>query len=63
MLRIAFFVLTLAFSGCDQPAKSAPVSVTSEAGIDSLFDIKQGNKLTHLKIAGTDLEKSHGLMG
>jgi uncharacterized membrane protein (UPF0127 family) len=63
MVRIAILILTLAFSACDQPVKSAPTSATSEAGIDSLFNIQQGNKLTHLKIAGTDLEKSHGLMG
>ena len=63
MLRIAILVLTLAFSACDKPAKSVPTQSTSDAGIDSLFNIQQGNKLTYLKIAGTDLEKSRGLMG
>ena len=63
MLRIAILVLTLACSACDKPAKSVPTQSTSDAGIDSLFNIQQGNKLTYLKIAGTDLEKSRGLMG
>lgn len=63
MLRIALIVLTLAFSSCDQPTQSPVNKVAQEAGIDSLFNIQQGSKLTYLKIAGTDLEKSRGLMG
>lgn len=63
MLRIAFVALTLAFSSCDQPAKSSTNKVIQEAGIDTVFSIQQGSKVTHLKLAGTDLEKSRGLMG
>ena len=63
MLRIALIVLTLAFSSCDQPTQPPVNNVAQEAGIDSLFNIQQGSKLTYLKIAGTDLEKSRGLMG
>ncbi len=63
MLRIALIALTLAFSSCDQPTRPSANKVTQEAGIDTIFSIQQGGKVTHLKIAGTDLEKSHGLMG
>lgn len=63
MFRIALIALTLAFSSCDQPAKLSANKVIQEAGIDTLFTIQQGSKVTYLKIAGTDLEKSRGLMG
>ncbi len=63
MLRIALIALTLAFSSCDQPAKPSANKVIQEAAIDTLFTIQQGSKVTQLKIAGTDLEKSRGLMG
>ena len=63
MLRITLIALSLAFSACDQPTNPAVKKATQEAGIDSLFNIQQGGKLTYLKIAGTDLEKSRGLMG
>ena len=63
MLRIALIALALAFSSCDQPARPSASKVIQEAGIDTLFTIQQGSKVTHLKLAGTDLEKSRGLMG
>ena len=63
MLRIALIALTLAFSSCDQPNRPSANKVIQEAGIDTLFTIQQGSKVTQLKIAGTDLEKSRGLMG
>ncbi len=63
MLRIALIALTLAFSSCDQPTQRSVNKTTQEAGIDTLFNIQQGAKITHLKLAGTDLEKSRGLMG
>jgi uncharacterized membrane protein (UPF0127 family) len=63
MLRIALIALALAFSSCDQPAGPAANKVIQEAGIDTVFIIQQGGKVTHLKLAGTDLEKSRGLMG
>ena len=63
MLRIALIALTLAFSSCDQPAGPGANKVIQEAGIDTVFNIQQGSKVTHLKLAGTDLEKSRGLMG
>ena len=63
MLRTVLIALTLAFSSCDQPARPSVNKTLSEAGIDTLFNIQQGSKVTHLKIAGTDLEKSRGLMG
>ena len=63
MHRIALIALALAFSSCDQPARPSANKVIQEAGIDTLFTIQQGSKMTHLKLAGTDLEKSRGLMG
>ena len=63
MLRITLIALSLAFSACDQPTNPSVKKASREAGIDSLFNIQQGGKLTYLKIAGTDLEKSRGLMG
>ena len=63
MLRIALIALTLAFSSCDQLTRPSANKVIQEAGIDTVFTIQQGSKVTHLKIAGTDLEKSRGLMG
>ena len=63
MLRIVLIALTFAFSSCDQPNRPSANKVIQEAGIDTLFTIQQGSKVTQLKIAGTDLEKSRGLMG
>jgi uncharacterized membrane protein (UPF0127 family) len=63
MLRIALIALTLAFTSCDQPTRPSAHKVIQEAGIDTVFTIQQGSKVTYLKIAGTDLEKSRGLMG
>ena len=63
MLRIVLIALTFAFSSCDQPNRPSANKVIQEAGIDTLFNIQQGSKVTHLKIVGTDLEKSRGLMG
>ena len=63
MHRIALIALALAFSSCDQPARPSANKVIQEAGIDTLFTIQQGGKVTHLKLAGTDIEKSRGLMG
>jgi len=63
MLRIALIALSLAFSSCDQPSRPSANKVTQEAGIDTVFNIQQGSKITNLKKAGTDLEKSRGLMG
>jgi len=63
MLRVVLIALTLAFSSCGQPANSAVTKSVQEAGIDTVFNIQQGSKLTYLKVAGTDLEKSRGLMG
>ncbi|MEI7602770.1 MAG: DUF192 domain-containing protein [Opitutae bacterium] len=63
MHRIALIALTLAFSSCDQPTRPSANKVIQEAGIDTVFNIQQGSKVTHLKLAGTDLEKSRGLMG
>lgn len=63
MFRLALITFSLAFIACDQPAKLSISKVNQEAGIDTIFNIQQGSKLTHLKVAGTDLEKSHGLMG
>jgi len=63
MLRVVLIVLTLVLSSCDRPTKPTASGITQEVGINSVFNIQQGSKQTHLMVAGTDLEKSRGLMG